>query len=229
MEICNKNDFLRDGYVIVPQLIDCNLIEQLKEAISYYLEIASVYNIRDLHRKISKINDLTHSPLILNTLKKYTNNQHFKLIKAIFFNKNLKYNWSVNWHQDKTIAVREKVDIPNFKNWTVKQGVPHVQPPLNILAKIVTVRIALDDTDRHNGALKIIPQSHKLGILNQQQIDRIIELQTPLICVLKAGDALIMHPLTLHSSNKSKSNNERGTIHLEYNSCNLPQGLVWHN
>lgn len=229
METCNNNDFLRNGYVIISQLIDRNFIGNLQNAIADYRETSSTYGIRDLHHKIAEIDNLTLSPLILKILEQYTKDRQFQLIKAIFFNKNLNQNWAVSWHQDKTIAVREKIELPNFKNWTVKQNVPHVQPPLSILEKIATIRIALDDTDGKNGALKIIPQSHQLGILERQQIERIIKLQTPLICSLKAGDALLMHPLTLHSSSKSISDRERGTIHLEYSSCDLPQNLAWYN
>lgn len=109
-----------------------------------------------------------------------------------------------------------------------KTGVPHVQPPLNILEKITTIRIALDDTDKHNGALKIIPQSHHLGVLNQIQINQIVSNKKPILCSLIAGDALIIHPLILHSSPRSNSQGDRGTIHLEYSSCNLPKGLVWN-
>lgn len=93
-----------------------------------------------------------------------------------------------------------------------------MQAPLYILENITTIRIALDDTDSNNSALKVIPRSHKTEILNQQEINQITQQKSALYCSLKAGDALIMHPLILHSSNKSISNNERRIIHLEYSS-----------
>jgi ectoine hydroxylase-related dioxygenase (phytanoyl-CoA dioxygenase family) len=229
MEICNQTKFQRDGYVILPQLIEPDLIQQLQKAIAEYTRRQLVHGIRDLHRKIPEINDLAFSTLLLNILQQYSNSQKLQLIKAIYFNKNLDRNWSVSWHQDKTIAVKEKVSLPNFKNWTVKQGVTHVQPPLAILEKIITIRIALNNTDCHNGDLKVIPQSHQLGILDRQEIKQITNLQTSLFCSLKAGDALIMRPLILHSSSKSISQSDRTIIHLEYSSCNLPLGLEWHN
>jgi ectoine hydroxylase-related dioxygenase (phytanoyl-CoA dioxygenase family) len=223
MEIYNQAEFQRNGYVIFPQLIEQDLIRQLQKAIAKYTTKCTIkhsrqsaYGIRDLDRKIPEIKNLAFSSLLLTILQKYSNSQELQLIKAIFFNKNINHNWLVSWHQDKTIAVKEKISLPNFKNWTVKQGVPHAQPPLEILEKIITIRIALNNTDCHNGALKIIPQSHQLGILDRQEIEQITNLQTPLICSLKAGDALIMHPLILHSSSKSLNQSDRGTIHLEY-------------
>ncbi|VEP16403.1 conserved hypothetical protein [Hyella patelloides LEGE 07179] len=223
------NDFWINGYEIIPQLINSNLVNDLKKAIISNIEAKSAYGVRDLHHKIPKISDLTNSQLIVNTLKQYTKYNQFQLIKAIFFNKNIDHNWAVAWHQDKTIAVKQKLNLTEYKNWTVKQGTLHVQPPLKILEKITAIRIALDDTDSNNGALKIIPNSHKLGILTQPEINQITNERKPILCSLKAGDAIIMHPLILHSSSKSINGNERRTIHLEYCSCNLPQGLDWHN
>ena len=95
-------------------------------------------------------------------------------ISRLYFNKNADRNWSVPWHQDKTIAVKQKAIATGYKNWTVKQGVTHVQPPIGVLAKITTIRIALDDTNAKNGGLKIIPQSHNLGVLDRVEIDRIV-------------------------------------------------------
>lgn len=178
------NNFFRDGYVIVPQLFNDDSIDSLRNAIAKYLKAEFSYGIRDIHHKIPEIKNLTTSELIINTLKQDTNEQKFHLIKAIFFNKNINYNWAVGWHQDKTIAVKEKISIYGFKNWTVKKGVPHVQPPLNILDKITTIRIALNDTNSNNGALKFIPQSHKLGVLTQSEINRIANQR-------EAGDVLM--------------------------------------
>lgn len=220
--------FVEDGYQIIKEFIDRDFVDLLKNAIVDHTAENSNYGIRNLHYKVDAVDKLSRSILLLDTLKRHTNEQHFKLIKSIFFNKNLQHNWAVPWHQDKTIGVKNKVILNNYKNWTVKQGVPHVQPPLNILNKIITIRIALDDRDCNNGALKIIPRSHKLGVLNQSEINRITEQQSYLSCSLKAGDILIMQPLILHSSNKSINNKQRRTIHLEYSSGDLPQDLAWY-
>lgn len=223
------NSFIKNGYIILPQLINRDLIAKIKQEISFYRENNHAYNIRNLHHKISVINELTKYSLILNALREYTNYSQFKLIKAILFNKNIDHNWAVAWHQDKTIAVDKKVSIYSYKNWTKKQGIPHVQPPLNILEKITTIRIALDNTNSRNGALKIIPNSHRIGILNQSSITKIVAQKKSVLCSLNMGDILIMHPLLLHSSSKSVESKERKIIHLEYSSCKLPKGLNWYS
>ena len=200
------NFFQHNGYRIIPQQVKLRSIALLKRRINEYIEYEPVYGIRDLHLKIKAIALFGRSNLIQDILHEHTNNRQFKLIKAIFFNKNLQHNWAVPWHQDKTIAVREKKIIPGYKNWTTKQGVPHVQPPSKILEKNATIRIALDDTNIDNGALKVIPRSHQLGILNQTKINHLVREESPVICNLKAGDILLMSPLILHSSSRSTHN-----------------------
>ncbi len=62
----------------------------------------------------------------------------------------------VAWHQDLTISVNKKLDLPGYGPWTIKQDQYAVQPPLEILENIFTIRIHLDDTDEKNGALRVI-------------------------------------------------------------------------
>ena len=221
------NSFRSNGYQIIKQLITPATVVNLRQAIADTIESQSDYGVRQLHHRVSLVDELANSELITNILRQQTNHAQFRLIKAIYFNKNARHNWSVPWHQDKTIAVRNKAEVPGFKNWTVKQGVTHVQPPLEVLAKITAIRIALDDTNASNGGLKILPRSH-IGILNQTQINCITKQRSSLSLNMKAGDALMMHPLTLHSSNKSINHNPRRIIHLEYSSGDLPIGLTWY-
>ena len=63
--------------------------------------------------------------------------------RALLFDKLPRANWLVAWHQDLTIAVRERLDIEGFGAWTIKDGVPHVQPPLGILQNMLTLRLHL--------------------------------------------------------------------------------------
>jgi ectoine hydroxylase-related dioxygenase (phytanoyl-CoA dioxygenase family) len=81
-------------------------------------------------------------------------------IRATYFDKTQNANWNVAWHQDLTIAVRERRDVPGFGLWSVKDGVIHVQPPVAVLERIVAVRFHLDPCGRENGPLRVIPGSH---------------------------------------------------------------------
>jgi ectoine hydroxylase-related dioxygenase (phytanoyl-CoA dioxygenase family) len=163
---------------------------------------------------------------MINLLTVYTQKTP-KLVKAIYFNKTQDNNWLVGWHQDKTIALQEKIPTPGYINWTKKQGVIHVQPPLEIMENILTLRIHLDRTDLNNGALKVIPKTHKMGFLNSERIKQLTTTNKTVVCEADAGDILIMSPLIVHSSAKSINNCDRRIIHLEYTLISLPQHLHW--
>jgi ectoine hydroxylase-related dioxygenase (phytanoyl-CoA dioxygenase family) len=60
-----------------------------------------------------------------------------------------------------TIAVQDKVEAEGFGPWSVKADVIHVQPPASILECMLSVRLHLDDCGEENGALRVIPGSHK--------------------------------------------------------------------
>ena len=65
-------------------------------------------------------------------------------VRAIMFDKSTDANWLVPWHQDLTIAVQARVEAEGFSPWSIKEGVPHVQPPVALLEQMLTVRLHLD-------------------------------------------------------------------------------------
>ncbi len=64
-------------------------------------------------------------------------------VRAILFDKTPASNWSLAWHQDRTIAVTERIEVDGFGPWTVKSGLLHVAPPFDLLAGMVTLRFTL--------------------------------------------------------------------------------------
>jgi hypothetical protein len=46
-------------------------------------------------------------------------------VRGILFNKTQESNWKVVWHQDLTIAVRERREADGFGPWGKKAGVSH--------------------------------------------------------------------------------------------------------
>jgi hypothetical protein len=149
-------------------------------------------------------------------------------VRAIYFDKSPDANWFVGWHQDLTIALRERAEVPGFSLWTVKDGIPHAQPPVECLERILTLRLHLDDAGAENGALRVLPGSHRFGILPSQRIDELTASQPEVLCTASAGDALLMRPLLLHASSRSKSERRRRVLHIEYAGFDLPAPLAWH-
>src|ERR1700723_466525 len=91
-------------------------------------------------------------------------------VRGILFNKTPDSNWKVAWHQDRTIAVRERKDVAAFGPWSVKGGVPSVQPPASVMAKMLAIRLHLDESHENNGPLRIVPGSHRVGCLSAQEV-----------------------------------------------------------
>ncbi len=91
-------------------------------------------------------------------------------VRGILFNKLPAVNWKVAWHQDCVIAVRYPKDLEGWGPWSVKDGVHHVRPPADVMARMLAVRIHLDDSSEENGPLRVIPRTHRRGYLTDEQI-----------------------------------------------------------
>jgi ectoine hydroxylase-related dioxygenase (phytanoyl-CoA dioxygenase family) len=148
-------------------------------------------------------------------------------VRAILFDKSPAANWYVTWHQDLSIPVRHRVDLPGFGPWSTKEGIIHVQPPAEILEGMLSARIHLDDCDVENGPIKFIPSSHRAGILDHHSIGSWKMRGESVSCPAKRGDVVLMRPLILHSSSKSDHPSSRRVLHLEYANVSLPTGMEW--
>lgn len=151
-------------------------------------------------------------------------------VRGILFDKSQHANWKVPWHQDRVIAVRHPVDLPGFLAPSLKEGIPHVQPPREILQKMITLRLHLDDCDSKSGALKILPRSHLLGILEADEFQPFVEAnrENPASCDAESGDAFLMRPLLIHASSLATDDRRRRVIHLEYAQRGiLPTPVEW--
>ena len=148
-------------------------------------------------------------------------------VRAIFFDKVPDANWSLFWHQDKVIAVRQRLETPGFSAWSQKAGVWQVQPPAEILANMVAVRVHLDDSPADNGPLRVLPGSHRSGWLDEE-LDAWKARVTEVVCTVGSGGVVVMCPLTLHASASAGRVGHRRVIHLEYAAGELPGGLQWH-
>ncbi len=151
------------------------------------------------------------------------------MVRGILFDKTADANWKVPWHQDLTIAVQEQHDVPGFGPWSVKAGIAHVQPPMELLERMVTLRLHLDDCDAANGPLRVLPRTHKCGRLEAASIAQERESIPEIVCTALRGAALLMKPLLLHASSACKSPRHRRVVHLEWSANELPGGLQWHN
>ena len=148
-------------------------------------------------------------------------------VRAILFNKSPETNWSLAWHQDRTICVREKREAPGFGPWTVKSGMVHVAPPFDLLTRMVTLRAHLDDVPATNAPLLIAPGSHKCGRVAVDDVDRVIEVCGSVSCVAEAGDVWLYATPILHASEAASLPKSRRVLQVDYAAEELPFGLEW--
>lgn len=83
------------------------------------------------------------------------------------------------------------------------------------------LRLSLDDCTFFDGALKLCPSSHKHGPLTAQEI-RGHSLRPFSSPEMRAGDILIMNPLTIHATAASTTGKPRRVVHIAYAAA-LPQ------
>lgn len=218
----------RDGFAIVPDLLDTATIQMLISD----LENASKsrkrqYALRDLLSIVPAIGSLAESPALRELIEPVLGPAAF-VARALLFDKVPDANWKVAWHQDLTIVVRERRDVPGFSAWSVKDGTQHVQPPAHILEKMLALRVHLDESSPDNGPLRVLPGTHRLGRLLDNDIDRLRAAIKEHVCVVPQGGMLLMRPLLLHASSAAQKPNHRRVIHLEFAAEPLPGGLEWH-
>ena len=149
-------------------------------------------------------------------------------VRAIYFDKNPDANWLVPWHQDLTLALQDRAEVPGFGPWSIKEGICHVQPPVELLEQMIALRLHLDAADGSNGALRVLPGSHDGGRLSASEIQQMRRGKPDILCPVSAGDVMLIRPLLLHASGRSVAEGHRRVLHIEYAGFALPAPLRWH-
>jgi ectoine hydroxylase-related dioxygenase (phytanoyl-CoA dioxygenase family) len=220
------------GYAVVPKLLDSQRIKTLIQLIEpecrsrYEQSGRDVHAIRHLFDVLPAMKSIITWPEIRSLVEPALGSDAFA-VRAIYFDKLPGANWKVPWHQDQTIAVKSRIDVPLFGPWSVKEGVPHVEPPISVLERMLTVRIHLDDCTEDNGPLRVIPGSHKLGRQTPDDARGQLDKHGEVACAVKSGGAVLMRPMLLHASSPSVSSMHRRVIHIEFAADQLPSGLEW--
>jgi ectoine hydroxylase-related dioxygenase (phytanoyl-CoA dioxygenase family) len=149
-------------------------------------------------------------------------------VKATLFDKTNESNWRVQWHQDRVVAIRERMDVVGYGPWTVKAGVAHVEPPTAVLDQMLAVRVHLDDCGAGNGALRVIPGSHSSGKLSEEELLRHVEAESSVELPVPKGGLLLMRPLLVHASSPSIAPGHRRVLHIEFAPSEAISPLQWH-
>lgn len=224
-------EFERLGFVVLAGVLDESDILRLRGDLSNLSFVDSesdrTYGVRNLLNRSKSVREFSQSRKVLDIVGKFLGSRA-RAVRGIYFDKTSAANWKVPWHQDLTIAVNDRFEVKGYSPWTRKAGVWHVQPDMEVMRNVLTLRFHLDDTDETNGALKLLPGTHMTGRLDAGQIKALRTANESSVCRVKQGDCLVMSPLLLHSSSAGTKPGRRRIIHLDYSDIELPGGLTWY-
>lgn len=217
------NELDREGFLITSALVDEELLTDVERELSTPFSGAGSRNLLDQPWCSDLARTLKRQPI----LRRYLPSDAIAC-QCTLFEKSLERNWLVSLHQDLSIAVRASVDHPDWTGWSSKEGICYVQPPESVLRGILAVRLHIDECGPDDGALLVVPGSHRHGRLGRTQALRLRETSGSVACPVPRGGALLMRPLSLHASSRASGNSRRRVLHFLFAPATLPNGMHWH-
>ncbi len=226
---------LRDqGFAVLHDVVPSEMLDSILpvfEAADHPAAIerrGSVHAIRNLLEAVPEVQALARSPQVRALVDAVLGPDAFAA-RGLLFDKTPAANWKVAWHQDLTIAVRERRDAPGFGPWSEKAGILHVQPPASVLERMVTYRLGAPRPMRGGERPRAgPPRLPPLGRLSGSEVDRWRTRCAPALCTTGRGGVLLMSPLILHASSPASAPGHRRVVHLQFATGELPDGLEWH-
>ena len=235
----------RDGWAVTPPLVPQLEVDALVKSLAP-LATDARGGVRNLLDSAPAVRALATSPAVRSVAEAVLGPECFA-VRALLFDKTPDANWKVVWHQDLTIAVRARANVAGYGPWSEKGGVPHVQPPAELVERMLVVRVHLDDCGADNGPVRVLPGSHRAGRLSAaaadawragaEAVDCLAERGAidawrggaeAVDCLAERGAILAYRPLILHASSPATAPAHRRVVHLEFAAESLDPPLEWH-
>ena len=219
---CN-NQLSERGYAVIPDLIEPREVDDIVRSVEALAAgTAGTRRLLDMPWCASLAERLARDVRLREALP-----ANAAAVQCTLFVKSIEKNWLVSLHQDLSIPVAERVESPNCSAWSEKEGEIFVQPPISVLQDTLAVRVHLDDCNEANGALRVVPGSHRLGRLKSSDALRLRREQGEVVASIPPGGAMLMQPLLLHASSKALVDGPRRVLHFVFGPAKLPEGLRW--
>ncbi len=214
----------QQGFEIVTDTLDVDAVCSLIAAI----ESSRIFRSRAGMRhalEIDAVHSLATDPRLLQLAGSALGDGAVPF-RATLFEKSPKSNWLVVWHQDTALPMNQRRDTHGWGPWSIKEGVICAHAPASALERVLAIRVHLDDSTAENGPLKVLPATHRLGVLSDDAIHELAERSHAVQCHVGAGGLILMKPLLVHASSKSQNDAPRRVVHIEYaaEKC-FPDGL----
>jgi ectoine hydroxylase-related dioxygenase (phytanoyl-CoA dioxygenase family) len=216
-----KEHFWEQGYLLVENVLSTDVVETLRRACDRLTAQAQgltestdrfmlkafdsgggnlVQQVAEPHELGAEWMTLARDPAILDVVEGLIG-PNIQLYYSMLMMKPPRQGFTAPWHQDFAFFVHNRTDI-------------------------LACMVAIDDATHENGCLRVIPGSHKLGLLNHFKDGRFLGVladPTPfddparqVALPAKAGSLILWHSLTLHSSHPNRSEKPRRAIVLEF-------------
>jgi hypothetical protein len=210
----------RQGFVTGIRLFDTREAAEIRRYFDDLLERTlsagkSSYSINTAHRKHRRVHEIATHSIVLDCMQDILGDD-FVLWGAHFFCKLPSDGKEVAWHQDASY-------------WPLTPS------------KTVTVWLAIDDADRSNGCMRVIPRSHLHGhlpwrpsgenegnVLDQTVEDAESYGDPPVDIELRAGEASLHSDLLVHGSAANSSQRRRCGLTMRYAPVDVKAYLGWH-
>jgi hypothetical protein len=215
--------FIRDGAEHIPAALDATVIESILAATAHLPPARAGTRLRGIEAFTPVLSSNGPAGKIAAGIL----GDSCRPVRALLFDKSAATNWSLGWHQDRTIVVKERIEVPGFGPWTVKDGLIHVAPPFDLLATMITLRLHLDPVPATNAPLLVAPGSHRRGRIPERDIPQVVAEQGIAPCLAEAGDIWLYATPILHASESASRPARRRVLQVDYAATELPGGLAW--
>jgi len=218
--------YRREGWALLPMAAPLASLAAIDAGLAIAIAAGAIaHGMRDVLSRCDAARDLARD---LRPLADQALAGTAILIRGLLLDKTGAANWKVPWHQDLAVAFAARIDAPGFAAWTVKAGVPHAEPPPPLASGRVALRVHLDECPAAAGPLRVLPGSHRQGVLSEGAIAAAVRAGDLIAILAARGDVLVMHPLLVHASSPAARPGRR-VLHLEYAAAavRLPAGLQY--
>jgi len=203
-----------NGFAILPGLFSQTYLDRLLNEIDELAPRRSRAGVRHA-LSLPPVAKLSQQPQMLELARSVLGADAFPF-RATVFDKSTTANWLVVWHQDTALPLRERNKQPGWGPWSVKEGIVYAHAPATVLGQVLALRLSIDDSKRENGPLRVLPQTHTIGLLSDDEIHDLTARVPAVDCAVDKGGIVAMRPLLVHASSKLQTDRPRRVLHIEY-------------
>lgn len=203
-----------NGFAILPGLFSQEYLDRLLHKINESAPRRSRAGVRHA-LGLAPVAELSQQPQVIELARGVLGPDAFPF-RATLFDKSTNANWLVVWHQDTALPLRERLELPYWGPWSVKEGIHYAHAPTATLSKVLALRVHFDDSTTGNGPLRVLGGTHTLGVLSDDSVHEVANRIAPVDCIVPKGGVVAMRPLLIHASSKSRAERPRRVLHIEY-------------